>query len=163
MKYYSNQRGMVIRTLLASLAILAVTFTVLSASDLFHGEIIKREFPEGIPATPETLRAMTVRTQGNADFPSAPGLPAKEMQAELDEIAAFANTYGYNAIFFEAVPECDAFYQSEILPSSSFWTGKQGGFTFFDPLRYLTNISKTYNIQVYAVVDAFGVAAEGRA
>ena len=39
------------------------------------------------------------------------------MQAELDEIAAFANTYGYNAIFFEAVPECDAFYQSEILPS----------------------------------------------
>ncbi len=163
MKYYSNQRGTVIRTLLASLAILAVTFTVLSASDLFHGEIIKREFPEGIPATPETLRAMTVRTQGNADFPSAPGLPAKEMQAELDEIAAFANTYGYNAIFFEAVPECDAFYQSEILPSSSFWTGKQGGFTFFDPLRYLTNISKTYNIQVYAVVDAFGVAAEGRA
>ena len=34
----------------------------------------------------------------------------------------------------KAVPECDAFYQSEILPSSSFWTGKQGGFTFFDPL-----------------------------
>ena len=58
MKYYSNQRGTVIRTLLASLAILAVTFTVLSASDLFHGEIIKREFPEGLPATPETLRAM---------------------------------------------------------------------------------------------------------
>ncbi|MEM1483646.1 N-acetylmuramoyl-L-alanine amidase [Oscillospiraceae bacterium PP1C4] len=151
----------ILHTLLISALIIGVTFTALYASDLFSGEVIPTIYPDGVPAAAEQLRAITVRTQDNADFPSKPGMPTKELKAELDEIAAFASTYGYNAIFFEAIPENDAFYRSSILPSSAYWTGQQGKFTFFDPLKYLTNISKEHNIQVYAVIDPFGVAKDG--
>lgn len=150
----------VLRTLLVSILLVGVTFTTLFAADLLGGVLIPTVYPDGIPPLSGELRAMTVRTQNNADFPSAPGLPTKRLKSELEEIAAFAQTYGYNAIFFEAVPQHDAFYRSSLLPSSAFWTGKQGSFTFFDPLAYLTNLCKELDIQVYAVVDPFDVAGQ---
>ncbi len=155
-----SKRRVIWRTLAVSLAAVLLTVTVLAASELFFGEIPRKTYPDGIPAPQGELRALTVRTQDNADFPSAPGLPAKILQDELDELATFAKTYGYNAIFFEASPQGDAFYRSSILPSSAFWTGEQGKFTFFDPLKYLVNICKEKNIQIYAVVNPFHLAAE---
>lgn len=100
----------ILRTLLASLAIVAATCAVLYASDLLTSPISSKTPPAGIPAAGEQLHALIVRTRGNADFPSAPGLSAKQQRAQLDEIAAFAGEYGYNAVFFEAVPSCDALY-----------------------------------------------------
>ena len=150
----------ILRTLLASLAIIAATCAVLYASDLLTSPISSKTPPAGIPAAGEQLRALIVRTRGNADFPSAPGLSAKQQRVQLDEIAAFAGEYGYNAVFFEAVPSCDALYRSSILPSSSYWMGEQGTFAFFDPLDYLVNVCKESDIQVYAMIDPFAVSAE---
>ncbi len=148
-----------LQTLLLSLAIILVTAsTTFAVTRLISEKLELKSYPQGIPAAAEELRALSVRTKDNIDFPSAPNLPAKELKAQLEELAQFAHTYGYNAIFFEAVPECDAFYQSSILPSSAYWIGSQGTFTFFDPLKYLTNITKEYGIQVYAVIDPFSVA-----
>ena len=104
----------ILRTLLASLAIIAATCAVLYASDLLTAPISPKTPPAGIPPAAEKLRALTVRTRGNADFPSEPGLSAKEQRAQLNEIAAFAAEYGYNAVFFEAAPSCDALYRSSI-------------------------------------------------
>ena len=150
----------ILRTLLASLAIVAATCAVLYASDLLTSPISSKTPPAGIPAAGEQLHALIVRTRGNADFPSAPGLSAKQQRAQLDEIAAFAGEYGYNAVFFEAVPSCDALYRSSILPSSAYWMGEQGAFAFFDPLDYLVNVCKESGIQVYAMIDPFAVSAE---
>lgn len=151
------------RTLLLSLAIVAATFTVLLASDLLTGEIIPKSYPGGIVPTAPELRAMTVRTRGNADFPSAPNLSAKALRGQLDAIADFAAEYGYNAVFFEAAPECDALYRSSVLPSSAYLTGEQGSFAFFDPLGYLVDECKERGIQVYAVVNPYAVASGGLA
>lgn len=151
------------RTLLVSLAIVAATFTVLLASDLLTGKIIPKSYPEGIPAAQEELRAITVRTRANADFPSAPNLSAKALRGQLDTIVSFAADYGYNAVFFEAAPECDALYRSSVLPSSAYLTGEQGAFSFFDPLGYLVDECKERGIQVYAVVNPYAVAQTGLA
>lgn len=151
-----------LQTLLLSLAvIIATAATTFAVSRLISEKLEIKTYPQGIPAAAEELRALSVRTKNNIDFPSSPNLPAKELKEELDELAQFAHTYGYNAIFFEAVPECDAFYHSFVLPSSAYWTGSQGAFTFFDPLNYLTDITKEYGIQVYAVIDPFSVAESG--
>ncbi len=151
-----------LQTLLLSLAIIIATAaTTFAVSRLISEKLEIRTYPQGIPAAAEELRALSVRTKNNIDFPSSPNLPAKEQKEQLEELAQFAHTYGYNAIFFEAVPECDAFYHSSVLPSSAYWTGSQGAFTFFDPLDYLTDITKEYGIQVYAVIDPFSVAENG--
>lgn len=151
-----------LQTLLLSFAIILVTAaTSFAVTRLISEKLEIKSYPQGIPAAAEELRALSVCTKNNIDFPSAPNLPAKELKAQLDQLAQFAHTYGYNAIFFEAVPECDAFYHSSVLPSSAYWTGSQGTFTFFDPLKYLTNITKEYGIQVYAVVDPFSISEKG--
>lgn len=156
MKHYGL--GAVVRSLVLSILIIILTAgSVLAVSQLITKKLEIKSYPEEIPVLSDDLRALTVKTKNNVDFPSSPGLPTKELKNELDKLVEFADTFGYNAIFFETVSECDAFYQSKILPSSSYWTGKQGGFTFFDPLKYLTNTSKEHEIQVYAVIDPFTV------
>ena len=159
----SNNRGVIFRTLFLALLLVCATGLVLFASTLLTGEINPRTYPDGIPAPPEELRAFTVLTGENGDFPAAANLSAKEQQAQLDEIVAFAATYGFNTILFEAMPEGDAFYRSKHLPASAYWMGKQGSFTFFDPLYYLSNIAKEKNIRVYALVDPFSLSANGKA
>ncbi|MCI8649549.1 MAG: family 10 glycosylhydrolase [Anaerotruncus sp.] len=150
----------ILHTVFAAFLMVALTCTVLYASDLLTGELNRKEYPEGIVPLPEQLRALTIYTRGNQDFPSAPNLSAKTLREELDQIVSFASTYGFNAIFFEAVPECDAFYQSSVLPSSTYWTGQQGRFTFFDPLGYLVNQAKLENLQVYALLNPFRLSQE---
>lgn len=159
MKHYSL--GAVVRSLVLSILIIILTAgSVLAVSQLITEKLEIKSYPDEIPVLTDDLRALTVKTKNNVDFPSSPGLPTKELKNELDKLVEFADTFGYNAIFFETVSECDAFYQSKILPSSSYWTGKQGGFTFFDPLKYLTNTSKEHEIQVYAVIDPFAVNSQ---
>lgn len=154
----NNGKGaMVVRTLFFSALIVALTFTTLLAGNLLSGEVSPKSYPEGIPALNGELRAVTVRTGADGDFPSAPGIAAKAQQEQLDRIASFAGNYGFNAVFFEAVPDGAAFYRSALLPSSAYWTGEQGAFTFFDPLGYLTDACKEKGIQVYAVMNPFAV------
>ena len=147
------------RAALGLLAAAAVAGTALAASDLLYGTIRQPEPAGQIPALPEQLRALTIRTQDNADFPSQPNLPAKLLQAELDELVDFAGEYGYNALFFEAVGQSDAFYRSQLLPTSAALTGQQGKDTFFDPLAYLVEAGNAAGLQVYAVVDPYDVSA----
>lgn len=149
-----------LRTLALVLAIAIFTGTALFASDLITGELTFLGHADAVPILEGELRGMTVRTVNNEDFPSKPGLSSKAMRSELDDIVSFASQYGFNAIFFEAVPQGDALYRSSFLPASVYWAGKQDGFTFFDPLHYLVDTASKENIQVYAVVNPFGIDAQ---
>ena len=149
-----------VRMVLCLLAVIAVTGTVLVASDLLYGPIRSPQKSDGqIPSLPDELRALTVRTQDNADFPSQPNLPAKLLQQELDDLISFAQTYHYNALFFEVVGQADAFYSSQLLPTSAALTGEQGEDTFFDPLAYLVEQGNAAGLQIYAVIDPYDVSA----
>ncbi len=157
MKHPISHGRIILQTLLLCFLLIALTVAVTAASSLLGAQLLPEIYPDGIPAQQGQLRALTVRTRNNADFPSVAGLPAQSVKAELQELVDFAQTYGYNTIFFEAAPEADAFYRSSVLPASRYWTGEEGGFTFFDPLKYLVNICKEPGIQVYAVVNPFAL------
>lgn len=144
------RRGSVARNLLIALGIVAVTFAVLVAAQLFMGILGPRQPKSSVPATTEKLRGMLVNTIDDVDFPSSPDLSTAELKAELDEITSFAAAFGYNAIFFEAVPDCTAFYRSSAIPESSVVTG---GFSGLDPLDYLTDSAKKQGLSVYAVIN----------
>lgn len=158
-----NHSSVVTKVLVLCLIVIALIITVFMGFELLGGGFsLPKSAPAEVPALEGDLRAMTVRTQNNADFPSSSSLTSDELKSELDQIVTFAATYGYNAIFFEAVPQCDAFYKSSLLPASRFWQdgeAKHSFFDSFDPLEYLTNAASEIGIQVYAAIDPLDVAA----
>lgn len=104
-----------------------------------------------------TLKGLWVATVHNIDFPSAPNLSEVALKTELFEIVQSAKNGGYNAIFFQVRPACDALYKSEIFPYSSYLG------TEFDALKYLCELGKKYEIDIHAWINPYRVtASEGQ-
>ncbi len=103
------------------------------------------------------LKGLWVATVHNIDFPSAPNLSEAALKSELFEIVQSAKNGGYNAIFFQVRPACDALYESKIFPYSSY-LGTQ-----FDALKYLCELGKKYEIEIHAWINPYRVtASEGQ-
>ncbi len=100
-------------------------------------------------------KGLLVRTKENQDFPSAAGLGSAELKEEIEAIVAFAVDGGFNAIFFEARPDAGVLYRSKYYPTSQYVVASQGGFSFFDPLRYLSKRAAEESLELYAVVNAY--------
>ncbi|MBQ8402159.1 MAG: family 10 glycosylhydrolase, partial [Clostridia bacterium] len=81
------------------------------------------------------VRGVWIASVYNIDYPSAAGLDAVTLQAEIDEIIATCLDTGLNTIFFQVRPTCDALYKSELFPVSSFLS--KDGVLQFDPLDYI--------------------------
>ncbi len=62
----------------------------------------------------------------NLDWPSQPGLPVAQQQAELIAILNTAAKLNLNAIIFQVRPAADAFYASTNEPWSYYLTGTMG-------------------------------------
>ncbi len=92
--------------------------------------------PFKAPPVMREFRAAWVATVDNIDWPSEPGLSTEAQQQEIIAILDTAQALGLNAIVFQARPQCDAFYPSDIEPWSYYLTGKQGfpPEPFYDPL-----------------------------
>jgi N-acetylmuramoyl-L-alanine amidase len=103
------------------------------------------------------MRGLLVKAQGNLDFPSAPNLSAKALRSEIKEIVSYAKDAGYNAIFLEVRADGGVLYSSSVFPTSQYFVKKQGAFTFFDPLREVLKAAQKENIDVYAVIDPYGL------
>lgn len=82
------------------------------------------------------LRGVWIATVTNIDWPSKPGLPDEQQKKELidmfDEVAA----YNMNTVILQIRPTADAFYRSQLEPSSHWLTGKQGAALNYDPLQF---------------------------
>jgi Uncharacterized protein conserved in bacteria len=94
-----------------------------------------------VPTPPPVLRefrGVWVATVANIDWPSKPGLPAAQQQAELLALLDRAKALHLNAIIFQVRPACDALYPSELEPWSEYLTGEQGRppQPFYDPLAF---------------------------
>lgn len=103
----------------------------------------------------EELCGIWIATAMNINFPSKPGLSAKELAAEIDDIITSAKELSANAIFFQVRPSGDAFYPSEIFPTSIYLTGEEGAELpeGFDVLRYLITCAHENGIAVHAWVN----------
>ena len=82
--------------------------------------------PDAPPPAPREFRGVWVATVANIDWPSRPGLPAAQQQAEMHAILDRARAIGLNALVLQVRPAADALYPSPLEPWSEFLSGAQG-------------------------------------
>ena len=76
---------------------------------------------EGIPDQPTVLREFRgawVATVANINWPSVKNLSAEEQKKEAINILDRLHENHFNAVIFQARPQCDALYKSELEPWS---------------------------------------------
>ena len=116
-----------------------------SISSLF-AQSPKREF-----------RAAWIATVANIDWPSKPGLPSVEQQAEFIRRLDQLKGLGCNVVIVQVRPAADALYASQIEPWSHYLTGRQGTppFPYYDPLLFMIEETHKRNMEFHAWFNPF--------
>ncbi len=109
------------------------------------------------PAPPRQFRAAWVATVANIDWPSRPGLPAAQQQAEARAILDRAQALGLNALVLQVRPGGDAFYASRLEPWSEYLSGRQGRAPqpWWDPLAFWVREAHRRGLQLHAWFNPF--------
>ena len=104
------------------------------------------------PPAPREYRAAWVSTVANIDWPSKPGLPAAQQQAEAIVILERAVSLKLNAIVLQVRPSADSIYASKIEPWSEYLTGAQGKAPqpFYDPLAFWVSEAHARGLELHA-------------
>ncbi|MDA0567997.1 family 10 glycosylhydrolase [Streptomonospora sp. S1-112] len=103
------------------------------------------------------LRGAWIATVRNIDWPSQPGLSAREQRRELDDQLDRARDMGLNAVFFHVRPTADALYDSELEPWARYLTGEQGGDPGYDPLAYAVEQAHARGLELHAWFNPYRV------
>jgi uncharacterized lipoprotein YddW (UPF0748 family) len=109
------------------------------------------------PADPREFRAAWVATVANIDWPSKPGLPSAQQQAEALAILERAATLRMNAIVLQVRPTGDALYPSALEPWSEYLTGEQGKppEPFYDPLAFWLKEAHARAIELHVWLNPY--------
>lgn len=104
------------------------------------------------PPLKREFRGVWVATVANIDWPSRPGLPVAEQQAELVAILDRAATLGLNAVVLQVRPAADALYASPHEPWSEYLTGAMGRppEPFYDPLAFAVTEAHRRGLELHA-------------
>jgi len=105
-----------------------------------------------LPAAPREFRAAWVATVAQIDWPSAPGLPVTQQQAQALAILDRAREIGLNALVLQVRPAGDAFYPSALEPWSEYLTGAQGRAPepAWDPLAFWIEQAHLRGLELHA-------------
>jgi len=157
-----------VRTFLILIAVIVVLATIVvvvapGLGGMNSPETTGDDTP-GVSTVPE-LRGVWVATVYGLDFPSSTTLDTDAMKAEIDAQIASAVSMGFNAIFLQVCPCCDAIYPSEIYPTSAYLVGTQGGElpADFDPLEYWITAAHENELSLHAWINPYRVTAGGTA
>jgi uncharacterized lipoprotein YddW (UPF0748 family) len=114
-------------------------------------QLTAAEVPSPPPLVRE-FRGAWIATVGNINWPSKPGLPTDQQQAELRAILDNAVDLKLNAILFQVRPACDAVYKSDLEPWSEYITGTMGRAPepFYDPLAYAVEQAHARGLELQA-------------
>jgi len=96
------------------------------------------------------FRGVWVATVYNIDWPSRPGLPAAQQQAEMVTILNRAAGLRLNAVIFQVRPMADALYKSRIEPWSPYLTGEMGKDPGYDPLAFAIQEAHRRGLELHA-------------
>ncbi len=104
------------------------------------------------PSPRREFRGAWVATVGNIDWPSRPGLPTKDQQAELLAILDRAAELRLNAVIFQVRPMADALYASKLEPWSEYLTGAVGRAPdlAWDPLDFAVREAHARGLELHA-------------
>ena len=105
---------------------------------------------------PGELRGVWIATVSNLDFPKT--VTPAQFQRVVCEMFRNIRAAGFNAVFFQVRPCCDAFYYSSLQPYSRFLRGKEGlGFIQFDTLGFLIGEARRNGLQFHAWLNPYRV------
>ena len=109
------------------------------------------------PPVPREFRGVWVATVGNIDWPSRPGLPTGQQQAELLALLDRATRLNLNAVILQVRPAADALYASPLEPWSEFLTGQMGRAPdpFWDPLAFAVLEAHRRGLELHAWVNPY--------
>ncbi len=109
------------------------------------------------PPVAREFRGTWVATVNNIDWPSKPGLPVPQQQAELLAILNRADQLRLNVVILQMRPACDAFYASKLEPWSEYLTGAQGRAPSpaWDPLEFALTEAHRRGIELHAWLNPF--------
>jgi len=102
------------------------------------------------PPPPREWRAAWIATVANIDWPSKPGLPAEQQQAEIRSLCDTAVKIGLNALILQVRTSADALYESKIEPWSEYLTGTQGQHPGYDPLAVWLTECRARGLELHA-------------
>lgn len=108
----------------------------------------------------EEIRGVYIASVSNLNFPSKAGLSEKELKAELDSILSSSKEAGFNTVYFQVRPSSDALYQSSLFPTSRYLVPNEGDPISLDPLFYLVEAAKEYQIKIVAWVNPYRITAK---
>ncbi len=105
------------------------------------------------------MRGVWVATVFGLDYPSGYTEREDELKDRIDDIMEDCAKAGFNTVFFQVRPACDAFYKSEIFPWSKYLTGEQGKApeNGFDPLSYAVSSAHKRNMELHAWINPYRV------
>lgn len=101
------------------------------------------------------VRGVWIASVYNIDYPSKTDLSADKLKAEIDSILATCEKNQLNTVFFQVRPSCDALYNSELFPVSSYIS--TSGELSFDPLEYIVTEGHKRNIRIHAWINPLRV------
>jgi uncharacterized lipoprotein YddW (UPF0748 family) len=96
------------------------------------------------------FRAAWISTVWNIDWPTKPGLPPAQQQAELIAILDRLQALQFNAVILQVRPEGDALYASSLEPWSHWLTGTQGQAPGYDPLTFAIAQCRQRGLELHA-------------
>lgn len=104
------------------------------------------------PPALREFRGVWVATVANIDWPSEPGLPVHQQQAELIAIMDRAAELRLNAVILQVRPAADALYASELEPWSEYLTGASGTppSPAYDPLAFAVEEAHRRGLELHA-------------
>lgn len=139
-----------------------IAFLIVIGFMFINNPPVKQTFTEAKAENNSSdLRGIWVASVFSLDFPVKTTIDSDELKLELDRIVNNASEMGFNAIFFQVRPACDALYNSAIFPTSKYLTGTQGVAPNdnFDPLSYITDKAHAKGIQLHAWINPYRVTA----
>ena len=104
------------------------------------------------PPIQREFRGVWVATVENIDWPSRPGLPTCDQQAELITILDRAVALRLNAVVLQVRPAADALYASKLEPWSEYLTGAEGKAPspWYDPLAFAVREAHARGLELHA-------------
>ncbi len=119
-------------------------------------------FPSFVYGAENEFRGIWVSTVFAIDYPSSGYTTDCEvLKSEAIDLLDNISEMGFNAVFLQVRPSCDAFYKSEIFPWSKYLTGTQGQSpdNDFDPLAFFVDEAHKRGLELHAWINPYRVTA----
>ncbi len=109
------------------------------------------------PYVMREFRAAWIATVGNINWPSRIGLTTQQQQDEAIKLLDFLKDHNYNAVIFQARPQADALYESNLEPWSFFLSGEVGKAPepYYDPLNFWINAAHDRGLELHVWLNPY--------